>query len=199
MILGYETIIGKIIEQTQLPREEIELKIQKKLGELQGLISKEGAAHIIANSYSVKLFDSTPRTLKISNLQAGLNYVNLIARILTIYDVRKFTKNNNERRVANIIIGDETGTTRLVIWGEKLIDRIPDMKEGDIIKIINAQSRENNSSMELHLGNKAELEINPEGEKIGEIKLTIRSNKKQIKEDLMKLLIICGVKNYNKF
>ena len=122
MILGYETIMGKITESTGLPRSDIELRVEQKLKELQGLISKEGAAHIVANLLDVKLFDSTPKILKINNLQEGLNSVTLTARIMNIYEIRSFQKNNQNRRVANILIGDETGTTRLVVWDEILIN-----------------------------------------------------------------------------
>ena len=38
MILGYETIINKIITATSLPRQEIEAKIEQKLKDLQDLI-----------------------------------------------------------------------------------------------------------------------------------------------------------------
>lgn len=182
MILNYETIINKIVETAKISKEDVELKVKNKLNELQGLITKEGAAHIIANSLDIKLFDSSPKTLKINNLQAGLSNINITARIMNIYEIRSFTKNDKNRKVANILIGDETGTTRVVIWDENIINLISTMNEGDILKIINAQSKENNGNIELHLGNKSEVKINPEGEAIGEIKITIKSNKKQIKD-----------------
>src|SRR3990167_10524999 len=125
MILGYETIIAKVIQDTGLPRKEIEEKVEQKLKELQGLISKEGAAHIVANSLNVKLFDATSKNLKVNNLQSGLNSVNVTVRILNIYEIRNFSKNNQERRVANILVGDETGTTKVVIWDENLINEVP--------------------------------------------------------------------------
>jgi len=182
MILGYETIIAKVIQDTGLPRKEIEEKVEQKLKELQGLISKEGAAHIVANSLNVKLFDATSKNLKVNNLQSGLNSVNVTVRILNIYEIRNFSKNNQERRVANILVGDETGTTKVVIWDENLINEVPKLKEGDILKVLNAQARENNGNIELHLGNKSQLKINPENESVGEIKITATSKKKFIKD-----------------
>ena len=46
---NFEVIVSKIAAQSSLPRIEVEHRIQKKLSELQDLISREGAAHIPKN------------------------------------------------------------------------------------------------------------------------------------------------------
>ena len=46
---SYEEIVNKIISSTSLNKEEIENLVEKKLKSLQDLISREGAAYIIAN------------------------------------------------------------------------------------------------------------------------------------------------------
>ncbi len=182
MILSYETIISRIIAATSLPKIEIEAKIDQKLKELQDLISKEGAAHIVANELNVKLFDSAPKSLQIKDLAQGLNSINLLARVLTINEIRSYKKNNREGRIASLLSGDETGTVRVVVWDEKLIEEFKNIKEGDIIKIVNAYSKENNGYKELHLGSKSVLLINPPNETIGEVKITVMSKKKDIKD-----------------
>ena len=182
MILSYETIISRIVETGKISKQELEDKINQKLRDLQGIITKEGAAHIIANSLDIKFFDAEPKTFKIGKLHEGLNSVTLVGKVISLYGIRTFQKKNQERRVANLLIGDETGTTRAVIWDEKIIEEIPKIKEGDIIKVLNSQTRNNNNNIEIHLGNKAELIINPENESIGEIKLTPQSKRKEIKD-----------------
>ena len=52
-----ENIIEKIKQNTSLSEADINAKIDDKLKQLSGLISKEGAAHIIANELGVKLFE----------------------------------------------------------------------------------------------------------------------------------------------
>ena len=54
-------IIAKILKETSLSEAEINTKIDQKLDQLSGLISKEGAAHIIANELGVKLFEAFQR------------------------------------------------------------------------------------------------------------------------------------------
>src|SRR3989344_4799072 len=182
MILDYTTIINKIMETTGLSKQDIEEKVDKKLTELQDLISREGAAHIVANELSVKLFDGTNKTLKIKEVRAGLNSVNVLGKIVNINEIRTFQKNNRQGRIGSLLLGDETGTIRIVIWDEKLIDLIKDMRQGDVLKISNAYSKENNGFRELHLGSKSQLLINPENETVAEVKLTQKSARKQIKD-----------------
>ncbi|HLC86498.1 MAG TPA: hypothetical protein VJG30_04390 [Candidatus Nanoarchaeia archaeon] len=183
MILGYETIINKIIEATSLPRNEIESKVEQKLKDLHDLISREGAAHIVANELSVKLFDNVNRTLKIKDLAPGLSSVNIIARVLNIYETKSFNTGKRSGRVGSFLIGDETGTARVVVWDDRLIDETKTLQEGNIIKISNAYSKLNNNNYsELHLGNKAQVVINPVNETVGEVRINMLSKKKNIKD-----------------
>ncbi|MBS3152871.1 hypothetical protein J4230_05695 [Candidatus Woesearchaeota archaeon] len=182
MILGYETIISKIVDATEISRQDIESKIEQKLKDLQDLISREGAAHIIANELNVKLFDATNRSLKIAQIQPGLNSVNIISKVINVNEVRTFQKENRQGRIGSLLVGDETGTIRLVIWDEKLIDLLKEIKQEDILKINNAYSKQNNNFRELHLGSKSQIIINPENESIASVKLTNTSNRKQIKD-----------------
>ena len=170
MVLHYETIVQKIQKGSELSKEEVEVKIKKKLDDLQGLISKEGAGQIVANELNIKLFDSTPQVTKIENLEVGSNAVILTAKILQKYDIRSFNKNNRQGRVANLLIGDETAVTRLVIWDEHIIEETEKIQEGDIIKLQGGYVRQNQNYREVHLGNKAQLLVNPEGEKIETVK-----------------------------
>ncbi len=48
-------IIEKIKEQSGLPEEEIKNKIKEKQRELYGLVSPEGAAHILAKELGIEL------------------------------------------------------------------------------------------------------------------------------------------------
>jgi hypothetical protein len=59
-----EQIIEKISQKTQLSKEDIVSKIKAKMDQLSGLISKDGAAHIIANELGVKLFEEGKLKIK---------------------------------------------------------------------------------------------------------------------------------------
>lgn len=178
---GYNSVISKICLATGLQLSEVELRINRKLAELNDLISKEGAAHIIANELKVKLFDTEPKTLKITDIQAGMSAITIYAKVLQLFETRTFQSKNRQGRVASMTIADETGSIRLAIWDEGIIEQMKNVKQNDIIKIANAYSKQNNNFKELHLGSRAQLVINPEGIVIDEV----RETKPEIKRKLL--------------
>ena len=181
----YEFIVGKIAAATNLSRQEIERKVELKLRELQDLISKEGAAHIIANELKVQLFDNSPKVLKVKDVTAGMNAITLTGRVLVVYEPRSFTSGQRTGRVLNLMIGDETGAVKVVCWDENLCGDLSKLKLGDILKIKNAYTKENNSFSEVHLGGKAQILVNPEGESVGEVRsigVLPVTKRKQIKD-----------------
>jgi len=159
-------IIAKIKEKTKLSDEEINSKINDKLKQLSGLISKEGAAHIIANELGVKIFDQVSGKLQIKNILAGMRSVETVGKITRLFELREFKTEKREGKVASIVIGDETGVIRVVMWGEQA-DNIRRLTESDIVKIVGGYVRENQGRKEIHLNDRSRLIINPEGEKIG--------------------------------
>ena len=184
-MLDYNTILTKIQESTSLSKEDIESRVNKKLSDLQDLISKEGAAQIVANELNVKVFDKVPsKANKVSEVAVGSTGIVLTLKVVAVYDTRSFVRNNKQGKVASLLAGDETGTIRLVVWDDNIISSLKEVKEGTILKVKNVYCKENRGFKELHLGNRGLLEINPEGETIGEIKLRASNptEKKQIKD-----------------
>ncbi|MDD5587904.1 MAG: DUF2240 family protein [Candidatus Nanoarchaeia archaeon] len=181
--LSYEQIISTILENTTITKEELQDRINAKLKELSNLISKEGAAHIIANELNVKLLD-VPKVLKIKDVLPGMRLINMTGKVINFYGVREFNKDGRKARLATMLIGDETATTRLVIWDEVIINEIlkENLKENDIIKLRGASCRENQGYKELHLASKAQLSINPEGETISNVLVKPTLIRKKISE-----------------
>ncbi len=191
--LSYEDIKRKVKEEKAISEEEFEAKIKQKLDQLSGLISREGAAHIVANELGVKLFpDPQKRRYKIKEIVAGLRGVEVVGRIVKKYETRTFNKDGREGRVASLLLGDETGVLRAVFWDENHIRQIEQMKENDIIKIVNAYAKENQGFRELHLGNRSEIILNPEGENVDAVRQVKDFSQKKIDElqvgDLVKVL-----------
>ncbi|MBI2670988.1 hypothetical protein HYX18_03360 [Candidatus Woesearchaeota archaeon] len=183
--LTYTDILNEIKNKTGLSEEDINSRVNKKLALLSDLISKEGAAHIIANELGVKLFpEYSDKKLKIKGLVPGLNFINIDAKVLSVFEVRLFKNEKREGKIASMIIGDETGISRLVIWDTKLIELIESgkIKDNDTISIKNAYCKENNNGLELHLGSKGGIIVNPENVVINEIKHSRIVNQKQIKD-----------------
>jgi len=191
--LSYEEIKQKIREEKGVSDSEIEDKVKQKLSKLSGLISKEGAAHIVANELGIKLFpDPQKKKYKIKEIMSGLRGVEITGRIVRKYEVRSFNKEGREGRVASLLIGDDTGVLRVVLWDENHIKQTEKLQENDLIKIVNAYAKENQGFKELHLGNKSEIILNPEGEDLETIKKVRDFSQKKIDElqvgDLVKVM-----------
>lgn len=180
--LSYSDIVEKIKKETGLAEEEIDLKVSQKLKKFSDLISKEGAAHIVANELNVKVIDLNKRTFKINELVSGVRNAELLGKVVQKFDVREYTKNDRSGRVLSLILGDETGTMRVAVWDDHQIDFLEGTNEGDILKIKNGYIKENNGFKELHLNNKSTIFINPEGHKVGEVLTRNNSRKKLIKD-----------------
>jgi replication factor A1 len=154
----------KIREKSGLSNEEIDSRIKKKLEALSGLISKEGAAHIVANELGIKLQEAAG-PVKIKNLVAGMKNIETVGKTIRKYDIREFNTEKRSGKIAKFLIGDETGTTLIVLWNDKA-DLLNSFSEGDHVKLNGATARENNGRIELHLTDISIIEVNPEGVKI---------------------------------
>lgn len=176
-----QDIISKIKKEKNIPEKEINSKIEEKLKQLSGLISREGAAHIVANELGVKVFEQMQGKLQIKNILTGMRNVETVGKVTRKFELREFQKENRSGKVANMVIGDETGTIRTVMWGDQA-DKINKINDGDIIKIVGGYVRENQGRKEVHLNDRSKLIINPEGETIGEVKEFPTAERKSIKD-----------------
>ena len=85
MKIPYEEIILKINESTKMNSSEIEERVEKKMKQLSGLISKEGAAHIVANELGVKIFEQLSGKLQVKNIIKGMRDVETIGKVVQVY------------------------------------------------------------------------------------------------------------------
>lgn len=154
-MLSVEEILNELEKSTNLPREDLLEKIDKKQKDLSGLISFEGAAYLIAREFGLDLLEKARRELQIKNIVPGLKKVNVCGRIFKISPVVEFTRQNgNKGKVVNLFIGDVTGYIRLPLWNEqvKLIED-ESVRLGDTVQITNGFAKENiYGDIEVSLG-----------------------------------------------
>ncbi|MEM4605851.1 MAG: hypothetical protein QW103_02355 [Candidatus Pacearchaeota archaeon] len=148
----YDFIVKKISSLTGLDKEDIERKIEMKIAKLSGLISKSGAAQILASELGIN-FEDTP--LKIAELMPGMKKVRTLVKIIKIFPVRSFNKNGRNGKIASFLAADDSGSIRVVLWDTNHISLIEknELKEGDIVELINASVRDS----EVHLSGFSDL------------------------------------------
>lgn len=150
---NYERILDRIAASSDTSKEEIERKIEAKRAKLSGLISKEGAAQVVASELGIS-FDN--EELKIDELLPGMRKVNTLGQVLSISPIRTFTtKKGEDSKVVNLIIADDSSNVKVVFWDTNHIRLIEDGKisEGTVIEVRNGSMRDT----ELHLGSFSEV------------------------------------------
>jgi ssDNA-binding replication factor A large subunit len=166
--LTYEQIVQKIKEKTGVSDEEINTRVKQKLDQLAGLISKDGAAHIIANELGVNAFEDVTGKVKLNKILPGMRSVEVLGKVKAIYDLREFTTQKGSGKVKSFLIADDTGTIRITCWNST-IEKITNIKAEDVVRIKNAYVKENNGRSEIHLNDRSEIEFNPAGETVNAI------------------------------
>ncbi len=155
--VNYEKLVGIISKSSNMNVDEIEKRVDAKRERISGLISKEGAAQIVAAELGVK-FDE--ERLKIGDLIPGMKKVNTVGKVVNLFPVRTFTRNDKESKVANLVIADDTSNVRIVLWDSNHISLIEEGKiaQGGSVEISNATMKDN----ELHLGSFSEFKPSSE-------------------------------------
>lgn len=146
--IPYDLIMSKISEETELSADDIEKRVQRKMQELSGLLSPEGAAHIIANELGVDILPPAGSPIKIGEVLDGMRNITLHARILQVYDMREFERDGSKGRVQSLLIGDETGRMRATFWHDA-VEKLKTFHVDDVIEIKDVLARNNQGRIEL--------------------------------------------------
>ncbi|MBS3073832.1 hypothetical protein J4447_00070 [Candidatus Pacearchaeota archaeon] len=146
MVQDYEALVKRISEASGVGEEEIDRRVEAKRAKLSGLISKEGAAQIVATELGIS-FDK--QTVKINQILPGMRRISLTAKIIELSQIREYQKNNRSGKVLNMVIADETGNARCVLWDTNHISLFEggQIVKGDTVEISNASLR----NSEIHL------------------------------------------------
>ncbi len=120
---------------------------------------------------------------KVSGLQEGMNDANVVARVIRLFPVTLFEKEQRKGRVMNFLIGDETGITRATAWND-LVNEVQALKENDLVRIEGAYTKQGLKGIELHLGWQARIgkEAKAEGIASAAALLRERAERKKVLE-----------------
>ena len=159
-----EEIIQQILSHhPEVSRKQILKSLEMEKDKSGGLIAEETLLRLIAARYGVKVLRKrADHRLSISHLVPGLNDVTVAGRVIVVYPPRTF---NGERagKVANLLIADKDDTLRVVLWNDNANSvESGELRIGQVIRFMHGYTREDrNGKMELHLGGKSQIEIEP--------------------------------------
>jgi replication factor A1 len=112
--------------------------------------------NIIINPSNVEAPEIADTVDKISGLNVGNPSATVIARVNQYYPMTDFTRRDGTTGYrASMIIEDETGTIRAVLWDDMAKTKVD---AGDTIRVDNAYTREGlNGEVELHVGGRSAI------------------------------------------
>ncbi|HTX61674.1 MAG TPA: OB-fold nucleic acid binding domain-containing protein [Methanobacterium sp.] len=144
-----------------------EMKTRMQDYEEVSFMGELDVARVIVGEYvdeeNKPLSENAP-VLKIADLNSGNHNISLIGRVKRISNVKKFTnRKGREGKLANLLISDDTGEIRVVLWTEN-IKLLKKFQEGDVIKITSVEIKQGFRSDEAHLNKNSTIEKLPEEE-----------------------------------
>lgn len=151
---NYQQLLEFISQGSGVSMEDLERKVEAKQAKLAGLISKEGAAQVIAAELNVN-FDK--QMIKIAHIVPGMRKINLIGKVIELAPIREYNKNGRSGKIGSFVLADDTSNVRTVLWDENHIDLISknQIKQDVVVEIGNASIRNG----ELHLGSFSEIKL----------------------------------------
>jgi len=88
----------------------------------------------------------------VDGLTMGQSDVNVRGLVLETESVRTFDRDDgSEGRVANFLLGDETGRVRATLWDDRA-DRVDELEPGSAVEVVDGYVRERDGDLELHVG-----------------------------------------------
>ena len=165
--MATEDLIKQILSKhPEFSRKQILERLEKEKRKIGGFISDETILRIIAAEFGLEIPQNealTP-TISIGDLVPSLSDVTIVGRVVAVFNPKTF-EGRRSGKFASLFIADENGILRVVLWNDKASPiESNEIKVGQIIRFSHGYTRENRSGkVELHIGDKSEIEINPKG------------------------------------
>lgn len=160
-----EIIQAVLSKRSEVTRSQILEALEAEKCKTGGLMEDETLMRLIAARYEVQVPQDRVfnHSLSIGILVPNLNDVTLVGRIVAVFPVKTF-EGKTSGKYASLMITDKDGLIRVMIWNDKtsLIESGA-LKAGQVARFRHGYTREDRiGKVELHIGGKTEVEINPE-------------------------------------
>jgi len=112
-----------------ITKEEFERRVEEKIDECGDLVDEPTAAMIVVGALGRE-------HVKIKGLSAKSSLFSFFGKIIDKTEPKEFDRADGEKGwVATLLLGDETGTTRVVLWDQKA-GAVLDTEIGEVLEVI---------------------------------------------------------------
>ena len=112
-----------------ITREEFERRVEEKIDECGDLVDEPTAAMMVVGELGRE-------HVKIKGLSAKSSLFSFFGKVVDKTEPKEFDRADGEKGwVATLLLGDETGTTRVVLWDEKAGAAL-DTAVGEVLEVI---------------------------------------------------------------
>ena len=116
-----------------ITREEFERRVEAKIDECGDLVDEPTAAMLVVGELD-------RAHVKIKGLQGKSSLFSFFAKVIDKTELRVFDRSDGEKgAVATLLLGDDTGTVRVVLWDERA-GAVEEIAQGDVLEVIGRHS-----------------------------------------------------------
>ncbi len=164
MSLDFKKMIENVLQKKpDISAEDVRELIDEKKRKIgAGYLTDQGALFLVAADLGISFENNQSTQTSIKDLYIGANDVNLTARIINIYPVRKYTRRDTSEEVQNrtLTIYDKDSSIKLRLWDQHVsFPEDYDVKPGDLIKISHGYTKSGlDNKAIINLGSKGIIE-----------------------------------------
>lgn len=160
-----EIVQAILSKHPELTEKQILEAVEAEKHKIGGLIADDTLLRLIAIRHGVEVPKEPANECKllISHLIPSLNNVTLSGRVVAIYPTKTF-EGTKPGKYASLLIADREGLLRVMLWNGKAdLVETGVVTVGQVVRFVRGYTREDrNGKTELHIGEKGEVEVNPE-------------------------------------
>ncbi|MHC1604983.1 MAG: hypothetical protein ACXQTP_03325 [Candidatus Methanofastidiosia archaeon] len=159
-----EKDLFELLEKKGFEKKEIPFMIEEKRKKMGDRLTDEGIFSLIASEHDIESEEEKTH-LKIDKITPGLTNINLVVRVLRIFDEKDFETNDGRKgKLQNLLVGDTTGKIHITLWDREVNVYKNKIHNGDVVRIVNGISRQGPTGPQIGLGLRGKIIIEDEKE-----------------------------------
>jgi len=154
--------------ETDVSEAEFREAVEQKLDQMDGLMDEQSAAMLVAEELAGGQVET------VADIEAGMDEVQFVAKVVSVGEVRSFDRDDGEGRVLNVDVADETGSVRLAFWDGRAVAAAEELGKGDVLRVGGSPGN-GYSGVEVSVSDAepadVEVDVSPEGSTVDTLRM----------------------------